>query len=104
MTMQAVSIKIPDTIAEYTLVEDEHDALTRNAMILFPYIKKEVLSHGKAAGLLGIHKIRYRKRFRHLTVIIFQINWPKTGIPLEPIFLCNCIYSFKQFFCLISSL
>ena len=36
MTMQAVSIKIPDTIAEYTLVEDEHDALTRNAMILFP--------------------------------------------------------------------
>lgn len=40
MTMQAVSIKIPDTIAEYTLVEDEHDALTRNAMILFPYIKK----------------------------------------------------------------
>ena len=57
MTMQAVSIKIPDTIAEYTLVEDEHDALTRNAMILFPYIKKEVLSHGKAAGLLGIHKM-----------------------------------------------
>lgn len=57
MTMQAVSIKIPDTIAEYTVVEDEKELLTRNAMILFPYIKKEVISHGKAAELLGIPKI-----------------------------------------------
>lgn len=57
MTMQAVSIKIPDTIAEYTVVEDENEMLTRNAMILFPYIKREVISHGKAAQLLGIHKI-----------------------------------------------
>ena len=57
MTMQAVSIKIPDTIAEYTVVEDENEMLIRNAMILFPYIKREVISHGKAAQLLGINKI-----------------------------------------------
>lgn len=57
MTMQAVSIKIPDTIAEYTVVEDENEVFTRNAMILFPYIKRDVISHGKAAQLLGIHKI-----------------------------------------------
>lgn len=57
MTMQAVSINIPDTIAEYTIVDDEKELLTRNAMILYPYIKKEVISHGKAAELLGIHKI-----------------------------------------------
>lgn len=57
MTIKAVSINIPDTIAEYTLVEDENEILTRNAMILFPYIKREIISHGKAAELLGIHKI-----------------------------------------------
>ncbi|MBQ1999987.1 MAG: UPF0175 family protein [Spirochaetales bacterium] len=57
MTMQAVSIKIPDTIAEYTVVEDENEVFTRNAMILFPYIKRDVISYGKAAQLLGIHKI-----------------------------------------------
>ena len=57
MTMKAISIKIPDTIAEYAAVEDENAALTRNAMILFPFIKNEVISHGKAAELLGIHKM-----------------------------------------------
>ena len=55
--MKAISIKIPDTIAEYAAVEDESAALTRNAMILFPFIKNEVISHGKAAELLGIHKM-----------------------------------------------
>ena len=56
MFIQSVSIEIPDTIAEYTLVEDENEILTRNAMILYPYIKREIISHGKAAELLGIHK------------------------------------------------
>lgn len=56
MTMTSVSIKIPDTIIEYAAVEDENAMLTRNAMILFPYIQKEVISHGRAAELLGIHK------------------------------------------------
>lgn len=55
--MKAISIKIPDTIAEYAVVEDENAILTRNAMILFPFIKNEVISHGKAAELLGIHKM-----------------------------------------------
>ena len=55
--MKAISIKIPDTIAEYAAVEDENAVLIRNAMILFPFIKNEVISHGKAAELLGIHKM-----------------------------------------------
>lgn len=57
MTMQSVSINIPDTITEYTVLEDEKDILTRNAMILYPYIINETISHGKAAQLLGIHKM-----------------------------------------------
>ncbi len=55
--MKAVSIKIPDTITEFTVVEDEKEILTRNAMILYPYIINETISHGKAAQLLGIHKM-----------------------------------------------
>lgn len=57
MTMTSVSIKIPDTIIEYAAVEDENAMLTRNAMILFPYIQNEIISHGRAAELLGIHKM-----------------------------------------------
>ena len=57
MTMQAVSINIPDAMVEYTTVQNESTQLMRNAMILFPYIHNETISHGKAAQILGIHKM-----------------------------------------------
>ena len=57
MTMQAVSIKIPDSMVEYTAVHNEGEELMRNAMILFPYIQNETISHGKAAQILGINKL-----------------------------------------------
>ena len=57
MTMKAVSIKIPNTMVEYATAQDENEELIRNAMILFPYIQKEIISHGKAAQILGIHKL-----------------------------------------------
>ena len=56
-TMQDVSIKIPDSMVEYTAVQNEDEMLMRNAMILFPYIKNETISHGKAAQILGINKL-----------------------------------------------
>ncbi|MBD5409961.1 MAG: hypothetical protein HDR53_02605 [Treponema sp.] len=55
--MQDVSIKIPDSMVEYTAVQNEDEMLMRNAMILFPYIKNETISHGKAAQILGINKL-----------------------------------------------
>ena len=57
MTMQAVSINIPDAMVEYTTVQNESTQLMRNAMILFPYIQNETISHGKVAQILGIYKM-----------------------------------------------
>ena len=57
MAMQAVSIKIPDSMVEFTAVENEREELMRNAMILFPYIQNETISHGRAAQILGINKL-----------------------------------------------
>lgn len=57
MAMTAVSIEIPEAIAEYALVEGEKAVLTRNAMILYPHIQNQTISYGKAAQLLGIHKL-----------------------------------------------
>lgn len=57
MTMTEVSISVPQMMAEYTVSDDEKTTLTRNAMILFPYIQNETISHGKAAQILGIHKM-----------------------------------------------
>ncbi len=57
MTMTEVSISVPHMMAEYTVSDDEKTNLTRNAMILFPYIQNDTISHGKAAQILGIHKM-----------------------------------------------
>ena len=57
MTMTEVSIRVPQMMAEYTVSNDEKSNLIRNAMILFPYIQNDTISHGKAAQILGIHKM-----------------------------------------------
>ena len=57
MSMTKVSIDVPDLMAEFAVSEDENQNLVRNAMILFPYIQNETISHGKAAQLLGVSKL-----------------------------------------------
>ena len=57
MTMTEVSISVPQMMAEYTVSDDEKTNLTIKAMILFPYIQNDTISHGKAAQILGIHKM-----------------------------------------------
>lgn len=56
MVMTDVKIKVPADMVSYVVVNDEQTELMRNAMLLYPYIKKMVISHGKAAELLGIQK------------------------------------------------
>lgn len=46
MTMTKVEI-VP-----YTVLEDKDAQITRNAMLVYPYIKSGVISHGKAAEML----------------------------------------------------
>ena len=48
---------MPEEIVPYTVLEDKDAQITRNAMLVYPYIKSGVMSHGKAAEMLGLHKI-----------------------------------------------
>jgi len=57
MTMTKVEIDVPEEIVPYTVLEDKEAQITRNAMLVYPYIKSGVISHGKAAEMLGLHKI-----------------------------------------------
>lgn len=57
MIMTKVEIDVPEEIVPYTVLKDKEAQLTRNAMLLYPYIKSGVISHGKAAGMIGLHKI-----------------------------------------------
>ena len=56
MTLTDVKIQVPVDMASYVVANDEQSELTRNAMLLYPYIKNLTISHGRAAEILGIRK------------------------------------------------
>ena len=44
-------------MVSYVSKTDEEAVLKQNAMILYPYIQDDTISYGKAAELLGVHKL-----------------------------------------------
>lgn len=57
MTYTTVEIQIPEAMEPYIVNENKNAALQRNALLLYPYILKKTISHGRAAEILGIHKL-----------------------------------------------
>ena len=55
--MVTVNMELPDEMIAYAMPEDKERQLIRNAMMLYPKIKKKRISHGRAAEILGIHKL-----------------------------------------------
>lgn len=56
MILTDVTIQVPDGMAMYMKPQNQHTELVRNALLLYPYINNETISHGKAAEILGIAK------------------------------------------------
>ena len=57
MVMTKVEFNVPEGIVPYTVPEDTEAQRIRNAMLVYPYIKNGVISHGKAAEMLGMFKM-----------------------------------------------
>lgn len=57
MDFAKVVLNVPKGLAPFVEIEDEKSQMIRNAMLLLPYIKGDVISHGKAAELLGVSKL-----------------------------------------------
>ena len=55
--MAIVSLEMPEKLVTFAKPRSEEDQLERNAMILYPYIRKGIISHGRAAEILGIFKM-----------------------------------------------
>ena len=56
MTTTTVEITVPEDMRMYVFAGDQKTVLTRNALMLYPYIKNMTISHGRAAEILGIRK------------------------------------------------
>ena len=60
MEYAEVQVKVPKEMQIYfsdDYATDSGEELKRNALLLYPYIYKNVISHGRAAEILGIKKL-----------------------------------------------
>lgn len=57
MEMVTVPMSVPKGLMPYIESSDRKQSFARNAMMLYPYIQNLTISHGKAAEILGVHKM-----------------------------------------------
>lgn len=74
MTMTRIEINVPEAVAPYANVEGDREVLLRNAMLLYPYIKNDTISHGKAAEMLGISKMELIELYGSLGIAYFDMT------------------------------
>ena len=56
VTTESVTIKVPVGMSKYLVTINPEAELTRNVLLLYPYILDQTISHGRAAEILGIRK------------------------------------------------
>lgn len=57
MSYTIVEIQVPEAMEPYITCINEDVVMQRNALLMYPYILNKKISHGKAAEILGIHKL-----------------------------------------------
>ena len=56
VTTETITIEVPVGMSKYLEVINPELELTRNALLLYPYILNQTISHCRAAEILGIRK------------------------------------------------
>lgn len=74
MIMKQIEINVPEAVVPYANVEGDSAILLRNAMLLYPYIKNDTISHGKAAEMLGIPKMELIELYGSLGIAYFDMT------------------------------
>ena len=69
-----VTIQVPDGMVMYLKPQDQHTELVRNALLLYPYINNDTISHGKAAEILGIPKYELIELYNSLGLAYLSMD------------------------------
>lgn len=73
-----LQIDVPEALAPFAVPKNEHQKLIRNAMIIFPFIRDETISYGRAAEILSLTKIELIRLYGSLGLPYF--NFSKTEL------------------------
>lgn len=71
---ESVTIEVPAGMVKYLSARDPEVELTRNALLLYPYILNRTISHGRAAEILGIRKSELIELYGKLGFAYFNMT------------------------------
>ena len=80
---ELVTIKVPVGMSKYLIDVNSETELIRNALLLYPYILNQTLSHGCAAEILGIRKSELIDLYDDLGYSYFDMTMDDLEIELE---------------------
>ena len=72
--MVKIEIDVPRDMLPYIEMESADMKLERNALFLHLYIKNRIISHGKAAELLGMKKLDLIELYSNLGLSYFDLT------------------------------
>ena len=52
----SINVSVPEEMAPYIFSDDKEMKLIQDAMMLYPLIKNQTVSHGRVAQILGVKK------------------------------------------------
>ena len=73
VTTETITIEVPVGMSKYLEAIDPELELTRNALLLYPYILNQTISHGRAAEIIGIRKSELIELYDKLGYSYFDI-------------------------------
>ena len=71
---ESVTIKVPVGMSKYLVTVNPETEFTRNALLLYPYILNQTISHGRAAEILGIRKTELSDLYDRLGYSYFDMT------------------------------
>ena len=83
MVTESVTINVPVGMKKYLATSDVETELVRNALLLYPYIANQTISHGRAAEILGIRKSELIDIYDKLGYSYFDMTMDDLDMELE---------------------
>ena len=80
---ESVTINVPVGMSKYLANINPETELIRNALLLYPYILNQTISHGRAAEILGMRKSELIDLYDNLGYSYFDMTMDELDDELE---------------------
>ncbi|MDE7206560.1 MAG: UPF0175 family protein [Lachnospiraceae bacterium] len=76
-------LKVPSELTLFLAKSDKKTELQRNALLLYPYIHNQTVSHGRAAEILGMNKCDLIQIYEELGLPYYNMDFSEVKEEIE---------------------